>query len=624
VLHAPRPFSLAASFKFFRHLLPSTALTMQLINVYTTKLEEFFGKNIPPYAALSHTWGSEELSYQEWLEPSQSRHKAGYLKIEQACIIARKDGIGYLWCDTVCIDKRSSAELCEAINSMFAWYKGCKVCYAYLSDTSANDRKSFLSSRWMRRGWTLQELLAPTTVAFFDRDWQYINSSHALRNDISKATGIPAEYFAAEAGGARRPLSSATAAMRMSWVSCRETTRVEDMAYCMLGIFDINLTTIYGEGTKAFMRLQDEIIKTRRDHTLFCWAWMPQHVPADWVGMLAPSPRVFEHSGKYEAIGNEKTLSQAFSIANGELNISLQSRLVSSDKPNGRAVVWLDVSIPNSKLPVALPVYHLRGFKRDSRAHFEDEDRGQAIRAPYPPIPFPLYPLWVRPVHYAMLNSSANVRSLMGYQVDQTLVPARCRGRPAVLLMENIVSMWCNPILDGYVMPQQYDRDRGILRLKPTQDGRYFGVMGFRLHGSPPNTSRTEWRTFLVFTAENTVSNQMKFLFTAIPQSDDVYGPNYMVDEENLRRYVERLVPSIRLTARGTTSASGEMAYKLRNRGAWRQCIEMELDQRAQFTDSDGGVVQIAVMHSNTLGPKADPWRLLKPSTRPKFLKSLP
>ena len=193
---------------------------MRLINTETFELEEFMGP-VPRYAILSHTWGDGEVTLQDWqavrqddrwrpiglsstLRSQSSEHRlpiyhtpptdnslfndcltvfnsrgtrAGFWKILKACFQARADGLGYLWVDTNCIDKASSAELSEAINSMYAWYRQSAVCYAYLADvplatqnTLCDSGSRFRKSRWFTRGWTLQELIAPTDTIFYSAD----------------------------------------------------------------------------------------------------------------------------------------------------------------------------------------------------------------------------------------------------------------------------------------------------------------------------------------------------------------------------------------------------------------------------------------------------------------------
>jgi len=146
-------------------------------------LAEFVGDSIPPYAILSHTWREdrEEVSFQDIREGTY-KNKAGYTKIQLCGEQAAKDSIRYFWVDTCCIDKTSSSELSEAINSMFRWYKESRMCYVYLEDVATIPRlpnhpdspdmdsmHTFHESRWFRRGWTLQELLAPNNLQSFNK-----------------------------------------------------------------------------------------------------------------------------------------------------------------------------------------------------------------------------------------------------------------------------------------------------------------------------------------------------------------------------------------------------------------------------------------------------------------------
>ncbi|KAB5560105.1 heterokaryon incompatibility protein-domain-containing protein [Coniochaeta sp. 2T2.1] len=268
---------------------------MRLINAKSLLLHEFYGTNIPPYVILSHTWGDDEVTFKDWENPSQARQKAGFAKIRGVCSKALGHNIDWVWVDTNCIDKTSSAELTEAINSMFDWYAQAEICYAYLSDVpSANAPVEDIGkSRWFSRGWTLQELLAPKKVTFYAADWSRLGSKAAsLAGVISEATGVH-RYFLT----GTTPVQRACIAEKMSWLSKgRTTTRTEDMAYCMLGLFKINMPLLYGEGAKAFTRLQREIISTSNDHTIFCWTW-DKSVPQGWTSFLAPAPAQFSGSG---------------------------------------------------------------------------------------------------------------------------------------------------------------------------------------------------------------------------------------------------------------------------------------------------------------------------------------
>ncbi|EXJ65129.1 hypothetical protein A1O7_01469 [Cladophialophora yegresii CBS 114405] len=238
---------------------------MWLLNTTTLELHEF-PSNPPPYAILSHTWGKEEVLYQELGTPGCKR-KEGYRKIEGCCAQAKADGLEYAWVDTCCIDKRSSSELSEAINSMFRWYSEAHVCYVHLSDVdNVHLSRSFRDSRWWTRGWTLQELLAPMHVVFYDRSWREMGTKMSMLDQIVVITGISRRQLSLPAS-----VMYVCAAEKMLWASRRETARTEDVAYCLMGIFDINMPLLYGEGPRAFQRLQSEILTKTGDQSILAW-----------------------------------------------------------------------------------------------------------------------------------------------------------------------------------------------------------------------------------------------------------------------------------------------------------------------------------------------------------------
>ena len=251
-------------------------------------VKEFNENNLPYYAILSHTWEEGEVSFQD-LQKAESRGQAGFSKLSQCCRLAQSEGWEYVWIDTCCIDKTSSAELSEAINSMYRWYEEAQVCYVYLFDLSIyNDEYSiqvFTDSKWFTRGWTLQELLAPRSVVFYDRNWIEFGSREGLVEKLLSATGISEHNL-------RHPRDASIAA-RMSWASHRKTTRIEDIAYCLLGLFDVNMPLLYGEGKKAFKRLQQEIIASSSDESVFAW----KNQDLSLSGMFAQSPADFAQSG---------------------------------------------------------------------------------------------------------------------------------------------------------------------------------------------------------------------------------------------------------------------------------------------------------------------------------------
>ncbi|KAK7443540.1 hypothetical protein VKT23_015713 [Stygiomarasmius scandens] len=227
------------------HLMASTNVRPRcLIDVYTTKLIEFTKNDtIPPYAVLSHRWKlGEEVMYEELLYPrDETKAKLGYRKIMAACQKARDGGVHYIWVDTCCIKQGDDADIKANITSMYAYYQNAAVCYAYLADLP-QARKSLDSSEWFTRGWTLQELLAPPTVIFFDKNWSRIGSRHELRYVIYIATTIPVNVLSSE-----KPVRDVSVVDRMTWALGRETTKPQDRAYCLQGLLGITVEPNYDE-----------------------------------------------------------------------------------------------------------------------------------------------------------------------------------------------------------------------------------------------------------------------------------------------------------------------------------------------------------------------------------------
>ncbi|KAF4428921.1 vegetative incompatibility protein HET-E-1 [Fusarium austroafricanum] len=225
---------------------------------------------LPKYAILSHTWlgDNKEIDFDDMTRGKPENKAASWEKIRFCADQARKDGLEYFWVDTCCINKQSSAELQEAITSMFAWYRNAETCYAYLADVSiaTDDEKAswelaFRRSRWFTRGWTLQELLAPLSVEFFCKDGTKLGDKKSLETAIQEVTGIPYQALRGD------PLAKFTVAERFTWTENRQTTRKEDNAYCLLGIFNVFMPLIYGEGDHAFVRLREEIDKKHAENT---------------------------------------------------------------------------------------------------------------------------------------------------------------------------------------------------------------------------------------------------------------------------------------------------------------------------------------------------------------------
>jgi len=270
---------------------------MRLLRTDNLLFEEFEGSAIPEYAILSHTWGEGEVSYKDMVSRREiSKQKPGYKKIEQCCRQAASMGHQYAWVDTCCIDKRSSAELTEAINAMYKWYGASSICFAYLADVpSTHDRETLFvhlkTSRWFTRGWTLQELIAPKDLLFFDQNWKMTGKRLELEAILVEITKIPSTVIKGEAVP-----NEFSIAQRMSWAAKRKTTRVEDMAYCLLGLFEVHMPMIYGEGKNAFERLQLEIIRKFHEPSVF--AWTRKDIDGS---VLARHPLDFEHSAEFDS-----------------------------------------------------------------------------------------------------------------------------------------------------------------------------------------------------------------------------------------------------------------------------------------------------------------------------------
>ncbi|KAI1791436.1 HET-domain-containing protein [Ganoderma leucocontextum] len=245
------------------------------------------------YAILSHVWSEDEQSFQDIQElqllcvnngqelasrnafgPVMSNNPRDHAcaKIRHSCVIAEEEGYEWIWNDTCCIETNDSVNISETINAMFRYYSEAEVCFAYLPDVSltaslATTTAEFRASKWHKRGWTLIELIAPTSVLFLSRDWTYLGSKHDFSLLLESITRVPASLLTGE-----ETLSKFSVAQRMSWASGRETTREEDRAYSLLGIFGLHMTIRYGEGAGAFQRLQRKIAKkSTADSSLFSW-----------------------------------------------------------------------------------------------------------------------------------------------------------------------------------------------------------------------------------------------------------------------------------------------------------------------------------------------------------------
>ncbi|OCT55076.1 Pfs, NB-ARC and Ankyrin domain protein [Cladophialophora carrionii] len=281
------------------------------------RLTEDLHDGIPPYAILSHLWGDDkdEVKFDDLKHESWKR-KAGYTKILFCARQVKKDNLKYFWVDTCCINQANFTAYSEAINSMFRWYRDAAKCYVYLPDVSVREgdenhikriwKLAFRRSRWFTRGWTLQELLAPASVEFFSQEEERLGNKETLEQQIHEVTGIP---IAALRGAS---LSKYSVEERLRWAANRNTTKKEDKAYCLLGIFDVFMPLIYGEGGKnALNRLRMEIDQSRSKpftHTPAATSSPVQcdSLPSSTEGNVVHGPRrgstTAHEQGKYQRL----------------------------------------------------------------------------------------------------------------------------------------------------------------------------------------------------------------------------------------------------------------------------------------------------------------------------------
>ena len=263
-----------------------------------------FVKDITKFAVLSHTWGQDEPSYEDFVLQRNTTGSKGYEKLEKFCKIAYEQyGVEFAWADTVCINKLSSSELDESIRSMFTWYRESSICIIYLADTET--LLDFPFDRWFTRGWTLQELLAPLRIKCYNKRWQPLTNlrnekldpngklhqyhpdyaSHLrtfdekyalqlklLVDGISAATGIPIHHIYEFQPGLQDP----SLPERMKWIAQRVTTRPEDISYSMMGVLGVSISIAYGEGLeRAFFRLFQAVLEVDWSPSWFLWGGKP-------------------------------------------------------------------------------------------------------------------------------------------------------------------------------------------------------------------------------------------------------------------------------------------------------------------------------------------------------------
>jgi hypothetical protein len=399
---------------------------MRLINVQDYSLINVNGPEDHPYAILSHTWGETgEVSFQDMQDLSVARTRDEWPKITETCALAQSHGIAYAWIDTCCIDKSSSAELSEAINSMFEWYKKASRCYAYLADLPASPngnpssnrakdqvRADLERCRWFSRGWTLQELIAPEVVEIYDNSWTCRGTKADLRYELTRITNVDVSVLSNS-----EELSTIPVARKMSWAVKRLTTRPEDIAYCLLGIFGVNLPLIYGEGARAFIRLQEAIAQSTNDLSLFAWSEDEDVTSQLYYGVLARSPQQFACCRHLELVPDPlRHDTQFFTITNRGVEFQTSLKMDYTKKDYLMHLYCRDAAVKRPEGRFGMIAIRLvktsSGFARHcaGRAFADDDDTttSPAINDSHHWDPF------MRPVHVPQFITPAESMRLIG------------------------------------------------------------------------------------------------------------------------------------------------------------------------------------------------------------------
>jgi hypothetical protein len=353
---------------------------MRVLNTTTFELhsreQEFFKSQ--GYAILSHRWVGAEITFDTLPQhiPELRRTEARYLaspqlsKIRGACEMARQLGFAWMWIDNCCINKASATEESESINSMYKWYRDAQICITYLSDVKLDAAPGMLNqntptkifrkinsdqpSEWFFRGWTLQELLAPRKMNFYDTNWTFMGTKDSLAPEIEEITGISSAYLTNA-----MPFRDACIATKMSWMAGRKTTREEDIAYGMLGIFNVVLMPLYGEGMNAFRRLQELLQTTVIDESLYAWN-MPDASaskmygvernretvwgPGEW-GLLAATPNWFRGCGHFTIDGGPRIKRTVESFVRNQEGVRMEVFVSPSERRRFILTILLNFTI---------------------------------------------------------------------------------------------------------------------------------------------------------------------------------------------------------------------------------------------------------------------------------------
>jgi hypothetical protein len=458
---------------------------MRLLNTDTFEFKEVYDDSIPAYAILSHRWRDDEVSYQDLLA-CRRRDSAGFSKIMKACELVASDSANnggvygsWIWIDTCCINKESSTEISEAINSMWRWYENAAVCYAYLDDVVPN--RSVEESELFTRGWTLQELLAPHKVEFYSRTWTRLGNKVELCDHISTATGINQRIILSE-----NPfeIHRCSAAQKLSWAAHRRTSRAEDMAYCLLGLLDVNMPLLYGEGTKAFVRLQEKLMRSYDDESILAW---PVATGRDeeftlsgtlkgayLTSLFADTPAKFAHCGNIVQRGffGEREPSQ---IANRGLRMDAVLIPISGRQHEFLAPLKCGISSSHKHYPEAPLALHLTLVSREQSLYH----RIGCVNLARPELSILKSPVpWRRPWNTGELGQSPLIPKRLRFRVSLSSRSVLYFAWPlAACLLLRMPWYWCTCIIAASVTFIMSSRHYlAVLKRKSIYVSKYAGV----------------------------------------------------------------------------------------------------------------------------------------------------
>jgi hypothetical protein len=308
-------------------------------------LTDFRGKTIPPYAILSHRWSDSEILIEDISNGIYKKKEEGYRKLRFCANQAAQDELRYFWIDTCCIDRWDLRERSKAINSMFQWYKYAKRCYVFLSDVSTSTatktlqrsdwKASFRASAWFTRGWTLQELIAPASVEFFSSEGQRIGDKTSLDQLLHEITSIPLRALL------NCPLHEFSTSERETWAKSRKTTEEEDAIYCLLGILDVSMPTVYGEGQEsARRRLQVEVEASGNAPSIIPFSQNPRFVGRE--------SQLAELEAKLFSNDQTTTLAIVGPGGTGKSQLALKVAHRTTQNNKNCSVFWMDASDKDS------------------------------------------------------------------------------------------------------------------------------------------------------------------------------------------------------------------------------------------------------------------------------------